>query len=84
MRADPAPAPGHYHAASFAAGRSCGTRVAACVARLAAIELLQDARWWNRRRRRLMARTLLAHAEEMEDAAEADAPAEAREAASAR
>lgn len=69
-----------YDATSFEAGRSCGARLAACVARLAAIELMQDARWWNRRRRRLMARTLVAHAEDVEGAADADAdaPAEAR------
>jgi hypothetical protein len=73
-----------YDATSFAAGRSCGARVAACVARFAAIELMKDARWWNRRSRRLMARALVAHAEEIEDGADADAPAEAREAASAR
>ena len=58
-----------YDAASFAAGRRCGARVAACVARLAAIEIMEGARWWNRRRRGLMARTLMAHAEEMEVAA---------------
>jgi hypothetical protein len=58
-----------YDAVSFAAGRRCGTRVAACVARLAAIEIMEGAHWWNRRRRGLMARVLIAHAEEMEVAA---------------
>ena len=71
-------------ATSFEAGRSCGARVAACVARLAAAELMADARWWNRWRRQLMAGALVAHAAEMESAADADAPAEARRAASAR
>lgn len=55
-----------YDSTSFAAGQDCGTRVAACVARLAALELTDHSRWWNRRRRRLMARTLVAYAEEME------------------
>lgn len=73
-----------HEATSFEAGRSCGVRVAACVARLAAIDLMEDARWWNRRRRRLMAGALVAHAAEMESAADADSPAEARRAASAR
>ncbi len=63
-----------YDAVSFSAGQESGTRVAACVARLAALELLEDSSWWNRRRRGLMARALIAHAEEMEDAAEADRP----------
>jgi hypothetical protein len=67
-----------YDAASFAAGRHYGTRVAACVARLAAIELMADARWWNHWRRRLMARALVAHAEEMEISADADQAAGAR------
>jgi hypothetical protein len=55
-----------YESASFSAGQDCGTRVAASVARLAALELIDDARWWNRWRRRLMARALVACAEEME------------------
>lgn len=86
MRTDPAGGrPMALHdATSFEAGRSCGARVAACVARLAAIELMEDARWWNRWRRRLMAGALVAHAAEMESAVDADAPAETREAASAR
>ncbi len=73
-----------YDATSFSAGRSCGARVAACVARLAAIELMAEARWWNRRRRRLMAGALVAHAEEMESAADDDAPEAVRDASSAR
>ncbi len=57
--------------ASFLAGQESGTRIAACVARLAALELLDGARWWNRRRHRLMARALVACAEEMESSADA-------------
>jgi len=60
-------------AESFAAGQHCATRVASCVARLAAVELMTDARWWNRRRRASMAGALLAHAEELELAAESEA-----------
>jgi hypothetical protein len=63
-----------YEAVSFSAGQKSGARVAACVARLAALELMEHSSWWNRRRRGLMARALIAHAEEMEDAAEADSP----------
>ena len=59
-----------YDSASFSAGQDCGTRVAACVARLAALELTDHARWWNRWRRRLMARALIACAEELECAAD--------------
>jgi hypothetical protein len=62
--------------ASFVAGQHCATRVASCIARLAAVELMEDAHWWNRRRRGLMARALLAHAEGLEIAAEADARCE--------
>jgi hypothetical protein len=58
---------------SYLEGEHHATRVASCVARLAAIELMNDARWWNRRRRGFMARALLAHAEELEQSAEADA-----------
>lgn len=58
---------------SFAAGQHCASRVASCVARLTAVELMKDARWWSRRRRGLMARTLIAYAEELETTAEADA-----------
>ncbi len=52
--------------ASFVAGQDAGARTSACVARLAAVELLDGARWWNRWRRRLMARALVACAEELE------------------
>lgn len=69
-----------YDSASFSAGQDCGTRVAACVARLAALDLVDDARWWNRRRRRLMARALVACAEEMECAADAGRDAAPRHA----
>ena len=55
-----------YDRTSFSAGQDAGTRLAACVARLAALELIDDSRWWNRRRHRLMARALVACAEEME------------------
>lgn len=59
-----------YDAASFAAGQEAGARIAAYVARLAAFQLVEDARWWNRRRRRFMARALVACAGEMESAAD--------------
>jgi hypothetical protein len=59
-----------YDSASFSAGQDTGTRVAACVARLAALQLIDDSRWWNRWRHRLMARALVACAEEMECSAE--------------
>lgn len=49
--------------------------MAACVARLAAIELIGGSRWWNRWRLRLMARALVACAEEMELAADMGAGA---------
>ena len=55
-----------YDSVSFSAGQDAGTRLAACVARMAAVQLVEDSRWWNRRRRRLMARALVACAEEME------------------
>lgn len=61
-----------YDPVSFLAGRDTGARVSACVARLAALELIEDSRWWNRRRRGLMARALIALAEEVEGDAEAD------------
>lgn len=61
-----------YDGTSFSAGQDCGTRVAACVARLAALELVNGSRWWNRRRRRLMASALVACAEELETTADAD------------
>lgn len=61
-----------YDSASFAAGRNSGTRLAACTARLAALELIDHSSWWNRRKHRLMAGALVACAEELEGAAEAD------------
>ena len=61
-----------YDTASFAAGQNCGTRIASCIARLAAIELMQDARWWNRRRRHAMSSALIAYAEELENDADAE------------
>jgi len=68
-----------YDSTSFSAGQDCGTRVAACVARLAALELIGDARWWNRRRHRLMASALVACAEELESSADAGGRREAVE-----
>ncbi len=59
-----------YDSTSFSAGQDTGTRVAACVARLAALELTDHSRWWNRRRHRLMASALVACAEELECAAD--------------
>lgn len=61
-----------YDRSSFAAGQDVGTRVAACLARSTALELVDGARWWNRWKRRLMARALLACAEELECAADAE------------
>ena len=58
--------------ASFLAGRDSGARISACMARFTALQLLEDSRWWNRRRRGLMARTLIAFAEEVESDADAD------------
>lgn len=63
-----------YDSISFSAGQDFGTRVAACVARLAALELIDDSHWWNRRRHRLMAGALVACAEDMECAADAGGP----------
>lgn len=62
-----------YDSTSFSAGQDCGTRLAACVARLAALELIEHSRWWNRRRHRLMAGALVACAEELECVADTDA-----------
>jgi hypothetical protein len=62
-----------YDRRSFAAGQDSGTRIAACVARLAALELMDESHWWNRRRHRLMASALVACAEELEGAADANA-----------
>jgi hypothetical protein len=59
---------------SFQAGEQRATRVASCTARRAALELMKDSRWWNRRRRGLMARALIAHAEELEVSAAASTP----------
>ena len=59
-----------YDTASFAAGQNCGTRIASCIARLAAAELMQDARWWNRRRRGDMASALLAFSADLENDSE--------------
>jgi hypothetical protein len=61
-----------YDARSFSAGQACGTRVAGCVARLAALELIADERWWSRWRRRSIARALITLAEEMEGTADAN------------
>lgn len=69
-----------YDIASFAAGKDAGTRISACVVRLAALQLVEDARWWNRWRCRLMARALVTCAEEMENSADASRAASAVEA----
>ena len=63
-----------YDIASFDAGTDAGARISACVVRLTALQLIQDSRWWNRRRRRLMAGALLSCAEEIESAADASKP----------
>jgi hypothetical protein len=65
---DPATA---HDGASFAAGQDCGTRIAACVARLSALELMDGSRWWNRRGHRRIAAALVAYAEELESTADA-------------
>lgn len=57
--------------ASFSAGQDTGTRISARVARAAAQTLVEESRWWNRWRRRLMARALVACAEELEEEADA-------------
>ncbi len=67
-----------YDSTSFSAGKDCGTRLAACIARLAALELIDGSRWWNRRRHRLMARALVACAEDMECSADGCAPSRPR------
>lgn len=59
-----------YERSSFSAGQDTGTRVAACVARLAAFELMDQSHWWNRRRHRHMASALVACAQELELAAD--------------
>lgn len=58
--------------ASFSAGQDTGTRVSACVARMTALQLVEESRWWNRRRCRHMARALVACADELEEQADAD------------
>jgi hypothetical protein len=63
-----------YDSASFTAGQDTGARTSACVARLAALELIEESHWWNRRRHRLMARALVSCAEEIESAADASGP----------
>lgn len=62
----------HHEVAIFAAGQDAGARVTAGVARLAAHQLLDDARWWNRWRRRLLAGALTALADEVEESADGD------------
>jgi hypothetical protein len=69
-----------YDSASFAAGEDCGTRVAACLARLSALELNDGSRWWNRWGRRRMARALVAYADELESGADAARPTRAGDA----
>lgn len=68
-----------YDSISFSAGQDCGTRLAAGIARLAALELIDDSRWWNRWKHRLMARALVACAEDLESAADAGARRDAAE-----
>ena len=63
-----------YDSASFTAGQETGERISACVARLAACELVEGSRWWNRRRRGLMARALVTCAEELERSADGHSP----------
>ncbi len=63
-----------YDSASFTAGKDAGTRISACVARLAALQLVEDSRWWNRWRCRMMARALVTCADEMESAADESEP----------
>ena len=62
-----------HDSASFDAGQDCGTRIAACIARLSALELIDGSRWWNRRGRRRIAAALVAYAEALESDADADA-----------
>ena len=63
-----------YESTSFSAGQDCGTRTAACVARLAALELVNGSHWWNRWKHRVMASALVACAEELESTADAERP----------
>lgn len=67
-----------YDTASFAAGENAGTRVASCVARLAARDLMDGAHWWNRWRRGAMSSALIACAEELDRDADAQAASEGR------
>jgi hypothetical protein len=59
-----------HDGASFEAGQDAGAHVAACIARLTAIQLVEDAHWWNRRRRRLMARALITYAADIDEASD--------------
>jgi len=68
----------HYDAASFAAGENTGTRIASCMARMAARDLMENARWWNRRRRGAMSSALIACAEELDRDADAQGSTPAR------
>jgi hypothetical protein len=63
-----------YDSISFTAGKDAGARISACVARLAAFELVEESHWWNRWRHRLMAKALVACAEELESAADESLP----------
>jgi hypothetical protein len=59
-----------YDSISFTAGKDAGARISACVARFAAFELVEESHWWNRWRHRLMAKALVACAEELESNAD--------------
>lgn len=63
----------YQDSASFTAGQDAGVRTSACIARLAALQLVEDSRWWNRLRHRHMADALVACANELETDANADA-----------
>jgi hypothetical protein len=60
-----------YDSGSFDAGQDCGTRIAACIARFSALELIDGSRWWNRRGRRRIAAAFVAYAEALETDADA-------------
>jgi hypothetical protein len=62
-----------YDSISFTAGKDAGARISACVARFAALELVEESHWWNRWRHRLMAKALVACAEELESNADESA-----------
>jgi len=68
-----------YDSASFNAGTNAGARISACLVRFTAIQLVEDSRWWNRRKRRAMARALVTCADELESAADASKPEDAVE-----